>query len=209
MAAQNAEKKKEKILNVPNTLTMFRMALIPVFILCFTWHPAVIERIWFPGKPYNFHIPALCIFILASLTDTLDGYIARHFNQITSFGKLFDPLADKLMVISIMICTAFYIRNVWFTLALLLILIKEIGMLTGGMYMLQKGVVVYAKWYGKAAQFLIVIAIIASFFHNYFVEIRIPVHYILIWGGVALTYYAGIRYLNSARKQLSESGKTA
>ncbi|MBQ7693308.1 MAG: CDP-diacylglycerol--glycerol-3-phosphate 3-phosphatidyltransferase [Oscillospiraceae bacterium] len=70
-----------------NKITMFRLALIPVFLLL-----AYLDHRW----------AALAVFILASLSDLLDGYIARHYNQISNFGKFMDPLADKVLVLSAM-----------------------------------------------------------------------------------------------------------
>ena len=75
--------------NIPNALTMLRLALIPVFVWLF----------WNADRKL-----ALAVFILASLTDMLDGMLARKLHQITDFGKLFDPLADKLMVLTALIC---------------------------------------------------------------------------------------------------------
>lgn len=79
-------------MNLPNKLTMFRIILIPFFVICMVL-----------PIPYG-NIIALVIFIVASLTDTLDGMIARKYNLITDFGKFMDPLADKLLVCSAMIC---------------------------------------------------------------------------------------------------------
>lgn len=73
-----------------NKLTIFRIVLIPVFL--------IVLYLGFPGSRWV----ALAIFIVASLTDTLDGYIARHYNQITDFGKFMDPLADKMLVMAAM-----------------------------------------------------------------------------------------------------------
>ena len=74
-----------------NKLTLLRMALIPVFL--------GVLYAGFPGSRYV----ALGVFVVASLTDTLDGYIARHYNQITNFGKFMDPLADKLLVMAALV----------------------------------------------------------------------------------------------------------
>ena len=75
-------------MNTANKITMFRVVLIPVFL--------VILYLGFPGHYYV----ALGVFILASLSDFLDGYIARHYNQVTDFGKFMDPIADKVLVIA-------------------------------------------------------------------------------------------------------------
>ena len=74
---------------IPNVLTMIRLLLIPVFVI-----------LYMNGHPKG----ALAVFAVASLTDLLDGFLARKLNQISNFGKLFDPLADKLMVLTALIC---------------------------------------------------------------------------------------------------------
>ena len=80
-------------MNLPNKLTMFRVILIPFFIVF----------LLIPITPYDKWI-ALAIFVIASLTDLLDGKIARKYNLVTNFGKFMDPLADKLLVCSALIC---------------------------------------------------------------------------------------------------------
>ena len=112
---------------IPNVLTILRIILIPVFVILF-----------FNDQKKA----ALAVFIAASLTDMLDGYLARKLNQITDFGKLFDPLADKVMVLTAMVCQTF-----WGPLPLIAVIIvaaKELLMVLGGMFMLSKNVVVYA-----------------------------------------------------------------
>ena len=112
------------IWNLPNILTMLRLVLIPVFAGLFL---AGYEK-W-----------ALAVFIIASITDYLDGYLARKNNQITAFGKLMDPLADKLMV-----CTALLgqgLSGVFPWPAILIVMTKEVVMIIGGIYMLAKGVI--------------------------------------------------------------------
>ena len=78
-----------KNMNLPNKLTLLRIVMIPVFVVLLLWGP----------KPVCNYVAAL-VFIAASLTDTADGYIARKYNLITTFGKFMDPLADKLLIIS-------------------------------------------------------------------------------------------------------------
>ena len=75
-------------MNTANKLTMLRVALIPVFL--------ILLYLRFPFHMYF----ALTVFILASVTDFVDGYIARHYNQVTDFGKFMDPLADKVLVMA-------------------------------------------------------------------------------------------------------------
>ena len=118
-----------------NKLTLLRMALIPVFL--------GILYAGFPGATWA----ALVVFILASLTDTLDGYIARHYNQITNFGKFMDPLADKVLVMAAM-C--------WFVekgdmpgWALAIVLLREFAVSGMRLVAVEQGKVIAAAWSGK------------------------------------------------------------
>ena len=81
--------------NIPNKLTMIRVILIPFFIVFMLWD----------AVPYGEYIAA-AVFILACITDFFDGYLARKYNETTTFGKFMDPLADKLLVCSALICFA-------------------------------------------------------------------------------------------------------
>ena len=82
-------------MNLPNKLTVLRVIMIPFFIFFLMYKE---------GEDAGFRVAALTIFIIAALTDTLDGIIARKYNLITNFGKFMDPLADKLLVCSALIC---------------------------------------------------------------------------------------------------------
>ena len=122
-------------MNTANKLTILRVFLIPVFLL--------VLYLQVPGANYW----ALAIFIAASLTDTLDGYIARHYNQVTDFGKFMDPLADKCLVVAAML---------WFVeigqmpgWALLVVIIREFSVSGLRMVAADKGRVIAAGWSGK------------------------------------------------------------
>ena len=82
-------------MNLPNKLTTLRVIMIPFFVFFLLWQN---------GENHTFRMIALALFIIASLTDLLDGKIARKYNLVTNFGKFMDPLADKLLVISALIC---------------------------------------------------------------------------------------------------------
>ena len=180
----------KRIWTVPNVLTMLRMALIPVYWVLMS-----------QGKM----IPALCVYVAASLTDLADGYIARKYNQITDFGKLMDPLADKLMVLSVMLSMIIPMGGhpailPW--LPFFIVVGKEALMVLGGLFMLKKGVVVYSAVIGKAAQFVMVCALLASFFYEYFDSLGMPVYLWLLWTAVALTVCALIYYGADVFKKL-------
>ena len=82
-------------MNLPNKLTVLRVIMIPFFVFFLLWQG---------GENRTFRLIALALFIIASLTDLLDGKIARKYNLVTNFGKFMDPLADKLLVCSALIC---------------------------------------------------------------------------------------------------------
>ena len=175
---------------IPNVLTIIRMLLIPVFVVLF-----------FKGHK----IASLAVFIAASLTDMLDGYLARKLNQITDFGKLFDPLADKLMVLTAMVCQTF-----WGPLPLIAVIIvaaKELLMVLGGVFMLSKDVVVYSNYFGKAAQVGFIASLILSFFHEKFLAANIVLwgmtpDILLLWLTVALAITAMAVYAAGAIKTI-------
>ena len=122
-------------MNTANKLTILRVLLIPLFM--------AILYLGIPGANYW----ALVIFIAASLTDMLDGYIARHYNQITDFGKFMDPLADKIFVASCMLLALEYrLMPAWIAIA---VLSREF-MVTGLRSLAaKKGIVIAADKFGK------------------------------------------------------------
>ena len=122
-------------MNTANKLTILRVVMIPAFLL-----------VLYLDVPYA-NYWALAIFAAASVTDTLDGYIARHYNQITDFGKFMDPLADKCLVFAAML---------WFVevgqmpgWALLIVAVREFGVSGLRMVAADKGRVIAAGWSGK------------------------------------------------------------
>ncbi len=172
---------------IPNVLTMLRLALVPVFIILF-----------FNDQK----IAALVVFCAASLTDLLDGYLARRLNQITDFGKLFDPLADKLMVLSALVCQG--ISGIFPWIAIIIVGCKELLMVLGGAYMLKKGVVVYANYYGKTATVFFMAALILAFFHEPLAKAGVPLDQIFLWISVGLALLALGVYAVQAVKQLKK-----
>lgn len=179
---------RQNIWNVPNALTMIRALLIPVY-----WYLFMNGRIHW----------ALAVFVIASLTDLADGYIARKYHLITDFGKLMDPLADKLMVISVMLSLA--LRGIVPWLPLMLLLAKEGVMVAGGALLYKRGIVVYSKAIGKAAQATVVSGLVLSFFREWLQErLGFPLHIAVIWLAVALTMCALFVYVRGALKTYRE-----
>ena len=175
------------IWNVPNVLTILRLLLIPVFVLL---------HLMGYGKM------ALLTFCVASFTDWLDGYIARKYNLITDFGKLMDPLADKLMV-----CTALVMQGVAGVFpipAIVIVIIKEAVMIYGSSYMLHNGIVVYSNIWGKLAQFSFILALVLSFWHFDFEAISFPIDRWILWIAVGIAIIALVDYTRAALKTLRE-----
>ena len=180
------EKYLTDVWNLPNILTILRMALIPIFVV---FYVTGLEKL------------SLLIFLIASFTDWLDGHLARKHQQITAFGKLMDPLADKLMVCTALSCQG--VRGIFPWPAILIVMTKELAMIVGGTYMLGHGIVVYAHYLGKAAQFSFIIALILSFWHREFVAMALPLDRVFLWIAVAIALAALIEYGISSIRTLS------
>ena len=125
-------------MNLPNKLTMFRVVLIPVFI--------VVLMSGLIAEPASRYI-AVVIFCVASFTDYLDGHIARKYNLVTNFGKFMDPLADKLLVSAAMICMIeLGMLPAW----VVIIIISREFIITGfRLIAAEGGLVIAASWWGK------------------------------------------------------------
>lgn len=131
--------------NIPNILTIIRFLLIPL----------ILNAIY--AKNY---ILGFIIFTLSGITDVVDGFVARKFNLISNFGKLMDPLADKLTQISVLAALVkVEIIPVWI---LVIVVSKELIMVVGASFLYGKDLVVYSKWYGKLATVLFYLAIVTS-----------------------------------------------
>jgi len=119
-------------------ITLVRVALIPAFMV--TMYLSA-------GQAGLWMYISLGIFILASVTDYIDGYIARHYNQVTDFGKFLDPLADKLLTIAAM--TIFCEWGIFPAWALMIVLTREFAVTGLRLVAVQKGTVIAAGWSGK------------------------------------------------------------
>ncbi len=133
------------IKHVPNILSVCRILLIPVIVISIF---------------LNNYILALIIFTISSLTDIIDGYIARNFDAVTNVGKLLDPLADKLTQLTLIASLVW--ANIISGWIFAVLLIKELIMISGASFLYGKSVVVYSRWYGKLATVLIYVSIVSS-----------------------------------------------
>ena len=178
-------------MNLPNKLTLFRVILIPFFVF-FLLAP------YFEG--YGNYI-AVAIFIVASITDFLDGKIARKYNLVTNFGKFMDPLADKLLVCSALICLI-QLESIpaW---VVIIIIAREFIISGIRLIASDNGVVIAASYWGKfktAFQMLTVIVLILNIPNKVFIILGT----VLIYVSLALTVISLIDYIAKNKDVLKD-----
>ncbi|MCR5501654.1 MAG: CDP-diacylglycerol--glycerol-3-phosphate 3-phosphatidyltransferase [Lachnospiraceae bacterium] len=176
-------------MNLPNRLTILRVILIPFFIVVLLC----------PAIPYN-DIIALAIFAVASITDLLDGKIARKYGLVTNFGKFMDPLADKLLVCSALICLIELGRiRAWMVIV---IIAREFVISGFRLVAADNGVVIAASWWGKfktTFQMAAVCLLIAN------IPALSLVTTVVLWIAVILTVVSLIDYLVKNRDVMKNS----
>lgn len=176
-------------MNTPNKLTIARMIIVPflVIFLLTGW-----------GGEANRYI-SLTLFVVASVTDWFDGYLARKNNLVTNFGKFMDPLADKLLVCSAMICMIDLKRlPAWFVI---IIIAREFIISGFRLIAAENGIVIAANYWGKfktASQMIMIILLIL-----HFDGIFVILEQIFIWLSLALTIISLITYIWQNRTVLS------
>ena len=173
-------------MNTANKLTILRVVMIPAFLL--------VLYLDVPHANYW----ALAIFAAASITDTLDGYIARHYNQITDFGKFMDPLADKCLVTAAML---------WFVevgqmpaWALLIVIVREFAVSGLRMVAADKGRVIAAGWSGKVKTAATMVCVILML-----LPLADAVNRICTAVIVLTTIYSGVEYFMKNADILAEA----
>ena len=176
-------------MNLPNKLTVLRVIMVPFFMLTDV------------GGAANKWI-ALAIFVIASLTDMLDGKIARKYNLVTNFGKFMDPLADKLLVCSAMICL---IPSGKLPTAIVIVIIAREFIISGfRLVASDNGIVIAANYWGKfktVSQMAMIIVLIADLGGVFDL-----IGQILIWLALALTIISLIDYVWTNRQVLTQGG---
>ncbi|HUR85985.1 MAG TPA: CDP-diacylglycerol--glycerol-3-phosphate 3-phosphatidyltransferase [Solirubrobacteraceae bacterium] len=175
-------------LNLPNVLTLLRILLVPVLVVALLDETA------------NGDLLAAIVFALASATDAVDGYLARARNDITTFGKLMDPIADKLLIISALVALVSLHRLAgWIAMV---IIARELTVTVTRMQATQHGVVIAANWWGKAKTIVQVAAIFAVI-----VAAQPSPGWVdgLVYGMVAITIFSGVDYFFGLRRVLREA----
>ena len=166
-------------MNLPNKLTMFRVILIPFFVVFLLVDITPVDK-WI----------ALAVFIIASLTDMLDGKIARKYNLVTNFGKFMDPLADKLLVCSALVCLVAVDRiPAWMVIV---IIAREFIISGFRLVASDNGVVIAASYWGKFKTTFQIIMICLMIADLAALQLLTA---IVTWGAVILTVVSLVDYL--------------
>jgi Phosphatidylglycerophosphate synthase len=196
--------KKEDIWLIPNIITYFRMLCIPAFVvLCLVGGLR-------EGSD-NLIFWALGVFMVAAASDLVDGKIARKYNMISDIGKVFDPLADKLMHVSVIICLTIISYLPWYFIAV--IALKELMMICLSPVLLKRKIVIQAVFAGKIASAVLSFGVIAAFFHPQLVDVwsfgksfgvEMSFDWIFLAVGCVLSLYAAGTYLCLMVKALKQ-----
>ena len=173
-------------LNIPNALTMLRILAVPVVVVALL------------AEVPNGDLVAGVVFALAALTDGLDGYIARRRDSVTTFGKLMDPLADKLLIVAALVSLVALDRlEAWIAMV---IIARELAVTGLRAVAVEQGVVISASWLGKvktALQIAAVIALIA-------VDPATTAVDLLVYAAVAVTVISGADYFFGVRRRIEK-----
>ncbi|MCD7819911.1 MAG: CDP-diacylglycerol--glycerol-3-phosphate 3-phosphatidyltransferase [Lachnospiraceae bacterium] len=188
-------------MNLPNKLTTIRMILVIPFVICllgghagWAWFDALLS-----GASIYTDWIALVIFVVASLTDLLDGKIARKYHMVTNFGKFMDPLADKILVCAALIC----LTEIGRIPAWVVIIIVSREFIISGFRLVasDNGIVIAASMWGKyktTFQMIMIILMIAD------IGILAPVTSIVMWVALILTIVSLVDYISKNRQVLSD-----
>jgi cardiolipin synthase (CMP-forming) len=169
---------------VPNALTIGRLALIPIFVVLMV------------RAGHNPSWPAGIVFGIAGITDQVDGFLARRWHVESRFGQIADPLADRLMIDAAVILLAYYDRLPWVGLAV--IIGRDVMLLLGSRLLAPRSIEIEVNTVGKAATWLLYAGI----------AFRIVTHpstqwpLYLFWAGLVLAVLAGVFYVRTARKEI-------
>ena len=215
MAVKFGQIDSKDLWTIPNIITYFRILCVPAFV--------ALMAVGGVRADFTLFYIAFGVFILAAVSDLFDGWIARKFHMQSGIGMVFDPIADKLMHISVLACLSLCtgltplgknlvengtLSNPWFVhyAFVILIIVKEIIQGLVGFVFVKKGTTVKANWLGKVSSFTISVGVILAFFHNY---VQYADWGILAWG-IVLSYAAAGAYLVDSLKQLKriKNGET-
>lgn len=176
-------------MNIPNLISMFRILLIPLFIYAFL-NGTGDDRIIYP----------ILIFVISGISDILDGYIARKYHMETKLGAVLDPLADKLMLITALLCFTYYkYIPIWIVI---FVILKEGVMICGGILAYRRGIVTRANVWGKMATLLFHISIVMFLFSN-------TLAFVLLLVSISVSFVAFVIYFRVTMEKKKNNEKPA
>jgi CDP-diacylglycerol--glycerol-3-phosphate 3-phosphatidyltransferase len=174
----------QPLAQIPNALTIARLALIPIFVVLMV------------QAGHNPSWPAGVVFGIAGITDQVDGFLARRWHVESRFGRIADPLADRLMIDAAVILLVAYDRLPW--AGLVIILGRDALLLAGARFVNPNGIDVEVNTVGKAATWVLYAAI----FFRIVTQPSTQWPLVLFWVGLGLALVAGVLYLRTARREL-------
>jgi CDP-diacylglycerol---glycerol-3-phosphate 3-phosphatidyltransferase len=196
-------------MNIPNRLTLIRLMFVPVIVF-FAIFPFAQFNIVFGYIMIDFvsvpivNIIILVLFLIASITDFFDGYIARKQNLVTTFGKFVDPLADKLLVNTMFIIFAY--QGVMPLIAVLIMIWRDTIIEGVRMIAARNGVTIAAAFLGKVKTVTQMITIVLFLISNLpFELVQLPIHELMLWFTVSISVVSGISYFLQAKDLILES----
>lgn len=187
------EKGLKKNLTIPNLISFVRILLIIPFVYFF-----FIDN----------YFMAFAMILVSGISDMLDGWIARKFNQVSDLGKILDPIADKLTLVTVVICVGILIPQI--IPIVVLLVSKDLLMLAGGYYLIRKKITPpAAKWYGKAATIVFYISIILIVFGKAIFNMESPIFTaVLLVITTAAMIFALVKYFLIFLSLIKEKKKT-
>lgn len=177
---------------VPNAFTVMRIGMIPIFVICFY-------------LPFEYHrYVAAFLFLLAAITDWLDGYLARSLHQVSPFGAFLDPVADKLMVASALLLIVAEYSAIWMTVAGMIIVSREIAVSALREWMAEMGkrATVKVSVIGKFKTFVQMAALLVLLSQPPTYSILVVLGWIALFISVILTLWSMSYYLHAAWREV-------
>lgn len=192
-------------MNLPNKLTVFRMILVPVILTIALVCDDGIATWQVLGSELNLmHLICLVLFVIASLTDLFDGKIARKHNLVTTFGKFMDPIADKLLVNTLLVLLAYW--HIVPVICVILMIMRDLVVDAIRLLAAEKQLVVAAGSLGKLKTVLQMTAIIIVLLNNFPLGfLGIPFDLIAIWLATIASLVSGFDYLKKHKELIMES----
>jgi len=196
-------------MNLPNRLTVIRLLLVPVIVF-FSIFPFAQFNIVFGHISIDFvnlpilNLIILVLFLIASATDFLDGYLARKNNQVTTFGKFVDPIADKLLVNTLFILLS--VNGIIPVLAVLLMIWRDTIVDAIRLIAARKGITIAAQFLGKVKTVAQMITLVLYLVNNLPFELmHLPVNDLMLWFTVSISLLSGISYFMQSKDLILES----